>query len=285
MSHVPLSVLILARDEEINLPDCLASVGWCDDVVVLDSFSADRTEEIARGGGARFHQRAFDDFASQRNHALDEIEFRHEWVFHLDADERFTPELLDECAAVIAENSRSGYLVPSKLMLRGRWLKHAGQYPVYQMRLMKVGEVRFQQVGHGQREGESTRGIGTLKSPYEHHSFSKGLEEWRERHERYAAEEARESLRALRTGSMGVGGLFSRDAVRRRRALKRLSMRLPARPLLKFLYMYVLRLGILDGKPGLEYCRIQAWYERLICRKTAGLRREERTRNKEGGVS
>ena len=87
------SILILTKNEEANLPSCLESVQGCDDVVVLDSMSSDRTREIARAAGARVEERAFDDFGGQRNHALEKIRFRHLWVFQLDADERFREEL------------------------------------------------------------------------------------------------------------------------------------------------------------------------------------------------
>jgi glycosyltransferase involved in cell wall biosynthesis len=277
-AEVGISVLILTRDEEANLPDCLRSVAWCDDVVVVDSYSADRTVETAAQSGARVFQRRFDDFARQRNYAIDTVEFKHDWVFHLDADERFTPELLDECRRAVAEDRCSAFLVPSKMMLAGRWLRHAATYPVYQMRLMKLGEVRFIQHGHGQREGAAARGVGRLTQPYLHYSFSKGLGEWFERHDRYSSQEARECLRELRDGRVSWADLLSRDPVSRRRALKELSTRLPCRPLLKFAYMYGVRRGCLDGYAGLTYCYLQAAYERMICVKLKELRRLERAR-------
>ena len=133
-----ISILILTLDEAANLPACLQSAAWSDDIVVLDSFSRDGTVEIARAADARVFQRQFDDFARQRNHAIDHVDFRHPWVFHLDADERFTPQLVEECRAVVADDAHSGYLVPSKMMLWGKWLRHAADYPVYQMRLTLI---------------------------------------------------------------------------------------------------------------------------------------------------
>jgi len=269
----PISVLILTRNEETGLADCLRSVGWCDDVVVLDSYSTDRTAQIAAEHGARVFRRRFDNFAAQRNYAIDNIPFRHDWVFHLDADERFTDELLEECRRVIAEDRHSAFLVPSKMMLWGRWLRHAAAYPVYQMRLMKLGEVRFVPHGHGQREGEADRGVGVLRNPYLHHSFSKGFAEWFERHNRYSSLEAAQCLWELRAGEGRWSDLLSRSPVTRRRALKRLSARLPFRPWLKFVYMYFLRLGFLDGYAGLTYCSLQAVYEYMICAKLSELQR------------
>ena len=261
------SVLILTLNEEKNLPDCLASVKWCDDVVVLDSLSTDRTTAVAKASGVRVVERAFDDFAGQRNYALEKIPFQHPWVFHLDADERFTEPLQHECETVIAEDRHSGFLVPSKLMFMDKWLRWSGMYPVYQMRLMKLGEIRFIQAGHGQREADAKRGVGTLREPYLHYNFSKGLDEWREKHNRYSTKEAQEGLQERERGQIGWRDLWGSDPVARRRALKRLSMRLPCRPGLRFLYMYVLRLGFLDGRPGLVYCRLLASYESMIVTK------------------
>ena len=266
------SVLVLTLEEEDNVLPCMQSVSWCDDVVVLDSFSSDRTVELARAAGARVYRREFDDFAGQRNHAVDDIRFKHGWLFQLDADERFTPELRRECEDVIARDERSGYLVPSRMMFEGRWLRRSGLYPSYQMRLMKLGEIRFVQEGHGQREAEALRGVAYLREPYEHHSFSKGLREWAERHRRYAREEAEEALGTSMSTGRIVGGLFSFDPIRRRRALKELSFRVPARPLLRFFYNFLLRGGILDGWPGFRYCRLMAWYEKMIVENIRQLR-------------
>ncbi|MCK4373895.1 MAG: glycosyltransferase family 2 protein [Candidatus Brocadiae bacterium] len=273
---MPLSTLILTLNEEQDLRGCLQSVGWCGDVVVLDSLSSDGTQAIAESLGARFFQREFDDFAGQRNYAIDNIEFKHDWVFHLDADERFTPALLDECVSAISKDAHSGFLVPSKMVLWGRWLKHAAAYPVYQMRLTKLGEIRFAQYGHGQREFAAKRGIGRLSEPYLHHSFSGGVTKWLERHSRYAVQEAAQSLAELRGRALNWRCLFSKNVVSKRRALKELSFRLPFRPWLKFFYMYVLRMGFLDGAPGLTYCALQAIYEYMICLKIKELRRREK---------
>jgi glycosyltransferase involved in cell wall biosynthesis len=271
------SVLILTRNEEQNLPDCLASVKWCDDIVVLDSCSTDQTATVAKSAGVRVFERPFDDFAAQRNHALDKIPFRHPWVFHLDADERFTESLRCECEAVIAADQHSGFLVPSKLMFMDKWLRWSGMYPVYQMRLMKLGEIRFIQTGHGQREADAKRGVGKLREPYLHYNFSKGLDDWREKHDWYSTKEAEESLQERQKGEIRWSDLRGTDPVTRRRALKRLSMRLPCRPTLRFLYMYVFRLGFLDGWPGLLYCRLLATYEKMIVTKLKSLQRGQLT--------
>ncbi len=264
------SILILTLNEEATLPDCLKSCSRCDDVVVLDSHSSDGTERIAKEFGARMFKRKFDDFAGQRNWGMDNIPFKHPWVLHLDADERMTPELIAECENKVTENIHDGYYVASKLIFQGQWLKHSGSYPAYQMRFARCGAMRFIQHGHGQRESSSER-VGYLKNPMLHHAFAKGMEEWWARHERYATDEAKEAIRARQSEPLKFGSLFSSDPVQRRRALKRLSVSLPFRPAIKFLYLYLWRRGWLDGWAGLRYCRMLAEYERMIVSKTREL--------------
>ncbi len=267
-----ISILLLTLDEAANLPACLAAVAWSDDVVVLDSFSRDATVAVAEGWGARVYQRAFDSFAGQRNYALDQIEFKHDWVLHLDADEIITPALRAEMLAAIGAGGFDAFRIPSKMMFFGQWLRYSGLYPSYQVRLGHRRRLRFQQVGHGQREDMAPERIGTLAEPYLHFSFSKGLTEWFDKHNRYATDEAREAVR-LRAAGGGLDwqGLWSREGTRRRRALKCLSSRLPLRPLQRFIYMYLLRRGFLDGHAGLTYCRLLAIYEYLILLKTREL--------------
>src|SRR5262245_22406472 len=124
-----ISVLILTLNEEENLPDCLSSVAWSDDVLVLDSLSTDRTTEIALKAGARVLQNRFVNFAEQRNFGLKHGGFRNDWVLHLDVDERVSPELRDEMLAFVQEGGKEAYRLASKMMFHGRWLKHSGLYP------------------------------------------------------------------------------------------------------------------------------------------------------------
>lgn len=266
------SILILTLNEEDNLSKCLESISWCDDVVVLDSYSKDGTVDVARAAGVRVYQRKFDDFAGQRNFALDEIDFKHPWVFQLDADEIFTPKLREACEREIAKDEFSGYLVPSKLMFRGRWLRFSGTYPIFQTRLVKVGEIRFVQAGHGQREGESERGLGTIREPYLHYNFSKGVEDWFARHNKYSSQEARETLRLQGSEPINWGDLFKGDRYRRRRSLKRIAMHVPARPIVRFVYLYLFKGGFLDGIPGFHYCVMLMVYDYLTGLKLTELR-------------
>lgn len=256
-----VSVLLLSLNEARNLPRCLDALDWCDDIVLVDSGSTDGTVEIAAARGVRVLTRAFDDFAGQRNFGLREGGFVHDWVLHLDADEVVTPAFRQALADQGEAPGIDAYWVPSKLILFGTWLRHAGMYPVYQVRLGRRDVLRFHQVGHGQRETTPPERVGVFDEPYLHHSFSDGLARWLGRHIRYAADEAR--LIEARATDRDWRALLSADAARRRRALKQLSAGLPVvlRPLARFLYVYVVRGGFRDGAAGLTYAMMLAVYE------------------------
>lgn len=262
------SVLVLTLNEERDLPRCLASVAECDDVVVLDSGSSDRTAEIARAAGARVFSRPFDDFARQRNHAQRHIAFRHRWVFHLDADEQFTPELHAACGAAATRSDVDGFYVAPKMLWEGRWIPRCTDYPAWQARFVRAPEFEFVETGHGQREAPHMR-MDRLHASYLHDLYSGGEIEWLEKHRRYARAEARHHLAGA---PVSIRQLFDRDPLRRRRALKRISYRLPFRPTLRFVYQYILRGGWLDGSAGLHYCRLLARYEALTAEEMRALR-------------
>ena len=268
-----ISILILTFNEEKNLPACLKAIAWCDDIVVVDSFSDDRTVEIAENLGVHVYQRQFDNFASQRNFALANCKFKHEWVFHLDADEIITDELKSEMEREIENAKVEAFRVPSKMIMFGKWLRFSGMYPAYQVRLGRVGVLRFKQVGHGQREDMDASRVGTLKNPYLHYSFSRGFEDWFTKHNYYSTLEAVEGLKIVEKNSIDWGGMLSiGEPTRRRRALKDVAVRLPFRPMLRFLYIYILRRGFLDGTAGFTYCLLISIYDYMITLKMKELR-------------
>jgi hypothetical protein len=257
---VKVSTLILTLNEERNLPACLTALSWCDDIVVLDSGSTDTTLEIARAHGARILDRKFDTFAGQRNFGLEAGVFRHEWVLHLDADEVVTPAFVAQLTTLAPAPGVDAWRVPSKTMLFGRWLKHAGMYPTYQVRLGHRDRLRFKQVGHGQREDLPAERVATFAEPYLHYNFSHGMRSWLLKHVRYAEDEAREII-IRRNGAYkeNVGS----DATSRRRGAKALAARLPLwlRPIARVVYVLVLRQGFRDGRAGLAYAIMMGVYE------------------------
>jgi hypothetical protein len=272
------SVLILTFNEAANIERCLESLRECDDVVVLDSFSTDGTVECVQSRPARLFQRTFDTFAGQRNWAIDSVPFKHPWVLHLDADECMTPALHSELLAATSEDAKSAYLLANKLMFMGRWIRHASMFPYYQARLLKLGESRFVQIGHGQTLDHATRGVGTLKEAYLHYNFSKGISDWLSRHNRYSSDEARRiASRSMPLSEAIIGAFRGATGQDRQQARKRLADSLPAKPLWRFLYLYFIRMGFLDGSPGFHYCLLMAIYDYLIVLKSKELRSGDRS--------
>jgi len=278
---VPVSIVILALNEEANLGPCIQSCGFSDDIHVLDSGSTDRSIEVARSHGAQVWTNPFESFAAQRNWAIDNIPHKYAWVFHLDADERFTPELVCEVQKLVdLERDEAGWFVPNLLIFMGRWLKFASGYPVYQVRLFHRERLRFQAHGHSQRE--LTDGlIGTMHEPYLHFNFSKGLHDWFEKHNRYSSQEAAQAF-AERGGALGLGSLFISDKIKRRRAMKSLAYRLPCRPTLRWLHAMILQRAILDGPAGWMYARLLAMYEKMTDLKLKELRLAAKSASKHG---
>ncbi len=270
------SVVILTLNEEANLPACLASLPGVDDIHVLDSGSTDRTAEVAAAHGARVTVNRFENFAQQRNHAHERIPFRHPWVFHLDADERMTPALLAELRAAVAAQTAArtvdGFWVAPRMLWQGRWVPHCTDYPAWQARFCHAPSFRFVEKGHGQREAPNLR-LAYLKANYEHDMSASGVDDWLAKHRRYARREAEAWLASAPPASASLRVLFSRDALARRRALKNLSYHLPARPLARLFYQYLLRGGFLDGAPGWRYCLLLARYEGFAAAEIRRLRK------------
>ena len=258
------SIIILTYNEESSLKKCFKHIEWCDDIVVIDSFSNDKTEEIATKLGARVFKNKFKDFGDQRNFAIDNIKFKYEWVFHLDADEHFNLDLRNECINAIKNYEFGAFMIPSKTMFYGKWLKYSSSYPVFQMRFHKLGDARFIKDGHGQKESNLKKGIGYFLTPYEHFSFEKGLDHWLIKHIKYADDEAVK----LSKPNFSILKIFTLDKTNFRRELKLISSYLPMRPLLRFIYFYFFKRGFLDGRIGYEYCKLQFLFEQMISIKT-----------------
>ena len=267
-----VSVIILTLNEEENLPECLESLSWCDDVVVFDSYSTDRTEQIARDMGARLFRRRFDNYATQRNAALTDVDYKHPWVLMIDADERCTQELADEMESLTAhaDDGVALYRVRRKDYFMGRWLKRSSGYPVWFGRMIRLGRVRFEREINEDAAADGQTKM--LTNHLIHYPFSRGMAFWFERHNRYSSMEA-EALLVEVQQKLALRDIFSTDPVVRRRALKQLAHRLPFRRTLVFVFLYFVRLGILDGRPGLTYCRVRAFYEYMIDLKMMELRR------------
>ena len=267
-----ISVLILTLNEEINLPGCLESVSWSDDVVVFDSYSDDSTVGIAEEAGAKVFQRRFDNYASQRNAAFTDVDYKYPWILMLDADERATPEMVEELKTIVARGATpvSLYRLRRKDMFMGKWLRRSSGYPTWFGRFFRVGEVRVEREIN--EEYHTDGEIGFLTGHLLHFPFNKGISYWFERHNRYSSMEAA-TLAAETRESLPWNLLFSRDPAERRKIFKQIVYRLPGRPVLIFMYLYFFRLGLLDGFPGFTFCVLRMIYEFMIDVKIRELRR------------
>ncbi len=261
------SIYILTYNEELDIAACIESALLSDDIIVVDSCSSDRTVEIANKYPIRVVQHPFESHGKQRTWMLESIPPKYDWVYILEADERMTPELFAECQQAMKNPGYIGYYVAERVMFMNRWIRYSTQYPRYQLRLFRHGKVWFTDYGHTEREvcnGETS----FLEETYPHYTCSKGFSRWIEKHNRYSTDEARETLNQIEHGTVNWQELFfGKSEVARRRALKDLSLRLPVRPLIRFIYMYFILGGCWDGRAGMAWCTLQAFYEYLILLK------------------
>lgn len=261
----PISVLIPTYNEEVNILRCLEAVAWSDDIIVFDSFSTDRTVEIARNFGAHVIQRKFDTEPVHRMASL-HVPFKYKWVFNPDADEVATPELCEEMFRSV-ENANSGvtlFRMRRKDMFQGKWIRHASVDP-WLARLYRPETISFERFIN--MTYRTTGMEAKLQERLIHYAFAKGMTDWLEKHNRYSRAEAEETLVALEKPAPKLAAFFSGDPVTRRRALKDLSARVPFRPLARFFVMYVWQRGFLDGEAGFQYCCLVGWYEWMIVMK------------------
>ena len=268
---VPVSVMIFTLNEELHLPACLSSLAWCDDVIVVDSYSNDRSTEICKAAGARLFQRAFDGFGSQRNWALANTQPRHPWVLILDADERVPPEMVDEMRAALpaAPPEVAAYRVARRFYFWGRWLRYSSLYPTYVVRLVRAGRVRYVNRGHAESQGVEGA-VRVLRSDLIDEN-RKGLAEWFERQNRYSSKDAEHELAEEHT-PWALSDLVSQDPLLRRAALKRLAAAVPGRSIWYFFYSYLLRGGFLDGVNGFVFCLMRSMYQFMVAVKKYELR-------------
>jgi len=276
---VPVSVIIPVKNEEKNLPRCLASIAWADEIFVVDSHSTDATVAIAESHGAQVAQFDFNGvWPKKKNWALENLPFKHEWVFILDADEAPPPEAEEEFRGVVTTGGMEGYWINRRFRFMGKWLKHA-YYPNWNLRLFKHKLGRYEQISSGDTQSGDNEvhehvivngNTGNLICEMDHYAFP-SIEVFVEKHNRYSNWEARVELESR----PGAGGIQKANVGMRRR-LKRWSRRLPFRPLLRFLYVYVWQRGFLDGVEGYYFARLHAIYEFLCVAKTREIAKQGR---------
>lgn len=264
-----IDILILARNEERNLPWTLASVaGWADRVFVVDSGSTDGTVELAKAWGATVVHQPWLGYARQKNWALDTLPFASDWILIVDADEAVLPELRDEMLAVArrpaAEVREAGFYINRYFIFLGKRIRHCGYYPSWNLRFFRRGKARYEEREvheHMIADGPTGRFRGHLE-----HYDRNGLERYMEKHNRYSTLEAREIVRRMRMSpeERAREPAIAGPTAFRRFVKNHVYARLPAKWLFRFLFMYVVRLGVLDGATGFRFCLFISAYEMLI---------------------
>jgi glycosyltransferase involved in cell wall biosynthesis len=277
---VPVSIIIPIRNEASNLPRCLEAVAWADEIFVVDSNSTDGSQDIATRHGATVVQFRFNGtWPKKKNWALENLPFRHEWVFLLDADEVLPPETEEEFRRIVTDPKEvnAGYWINRRFMFMGRWLKHA-YYPNWNLRLFKHRLGRYEKltdVNTASGDNEVHEHVivqgptANLKSEMDHYAFP-SVDVFVEKHNRYSNWEARVALDRFLRGSNNA---LQSEQVGWRRRLKLLSQSLPFRPTLRFLYVYLWQRGFLDGREGYYFSRLHGLYEFLSVAKTYELKK------------
>jgi glycosyltransferase involved in cell wall biosynthesis len=266
---VPVSVMVPVKNEAENLRRCLPSLSWAEEVFVVDSQSTDRTSEVSAEFGATVVQFSFNgSYPKKKNWGLENLPFRNEWVLIVDADEVVVPDLAEEIRRRISINEAEGYYINSRYYFLGRRIRHCGYSECWNLRLFKHQYGRYERMldSTGGRAGDNEAHehvelegrVLRLENELDHYAYPT-IAAWVEKHNRYAIWEAALHDKILDEPiprSIGRGKRF-------KRRLKKFALRLPMRPAVRFVYAYFLRLGFLDGRPGLFFCGLLAFYDFL----------------------
>lgn len=270
-----ISIIVLTKNEQQDIQGCLESVAWSDDIHVYDSMSTDETVAIAEKFGAKVTQRSFDNWASHQNWGLQNIPFKYPWVFYIDADERMTVGLVESVQfAVAAAGDEVAFSLQRRDFFMGTWLKHVQSSPYY-MRLFKPEKMRYERLVNPISIADGP--VGQVAGFLDHFPFSKGIGHWVDRHNSYSRFEAEQIVENRKAQSkFSLAKAFTaKDFHEQRFHQKELFYRLPFRPLIKFLLLYVGKRGFLDGRAGFTYAILQSIYEYLIVLKTRELEMQQ----------
>jgi len=257
-----ISVVILTLNEQQDLPGCLDSLQWADDIHIVDSGSIDLTLDIAKRRHAKIYYNKFTGFGDQRNWSLENCTLKYDWILFLDADERSTPAFEESLASNIhfASSEATGFYLCSKTILNNTWLRYSDNFPKWQFRLVKKYRGSFVNSGHGQKECGDVKHIEYIDEPYIHLAFSKGWKYWHEKHKQYAINDAKQVL----DSAISPMAILSSSGSQRNLAIKSFVRRFPLWPYIRFVSTYIFQKGFLDGKNGFLYCKKILWYEKRI---------------------
>jgi glycosyltransferase involved in cell wall biosynthesis len=284
MKTLPLTVLVAVKNEAVNLERCLASLTWAQKVIVVDSNSCDNSAELAARMGAQVIQFQYrGGYPKKRQWALEQQLIDTPWALLLDADESIPQPLYDEIAAVIDDGrARDAYFILKGFHFLGRRFRYGG-FSHSAILLFRTGKARFERLIADSADGLDMEvherlivdgTIGALKTPLIHQD-DKGLAAYIRRHNEYSTWEARVRMQLFDDGGSSretIPASLIGNLQERRRFLKKVAMRVPAEPFLWFVYHYVFRLGILEGRPGLIASQLRAHYISEVRAKVYELR-------------
>lgn len=268
-AKLPVSVIIATKNEEKNLPKCLESVAFADQVVIIDSQSTDQTCELATRAGAETYQFHYDGgWPKKRNWALENVDLRNDWILILDADERVSPALQSEMARAMTSNDCDAYYVKWRFVFLGKWMKHSWSHG-WMLRFFRKGKAAYEDLGMRTEGGwdaevheniTSTGSCRRLKNVLDHES-NEDLAFWIRKQNQFSDWNAERRIQQMAEASISIRDLLARDPLKRRKALKAIFIRLPGKPILMFTYLYLFKLGFLDGKAGYYFCVLRAIHE------------------------
>lgn len=275
-----IDVMIISYNEALNLPHCLQALqGWTNNIFVIDSGSTDGTQDIARSMNAQVVHHAWEGYARQKNWGLRNLPLKGDWILIVDADEVITPtvreRLLEIASRPVDDVKENGFFINRLTIFLGQPIRHCGFFPSWNMRFFKRGLALYED-----REVHEhmivADPVGYIKEPMLHDD-RRGLEHFVAKHNRYSTLEAKAIYNELTNPRAGAGEANVTADARRRRWLKRnVAPYLPSPGLWRFVYMYFLRLGILDGPVGLDFCRFIAMYDYMVSLKLKEVRRNAR---------
>jgi glycosyltransferase involved in cell wall biosynthesis len=277
-ARVPLSVLVPVKNEAANLRDCLASVSFAQEIVVVDSASTDGTQAIAEARGARIIEFVWDGkLPRKKNWALENLPWQNEWLLIIDADERITRELKREIIEAIRRTDVDGFYLNRRFWFLGGWINHCGYFPSWNLRLFRHRRGRYEQIEIDNNTPSGDNEVHEhvllngraeyLAAPMDHYAFP-DVATFIEKHNRYSTWEAAAFTNIhTQTGERTLRATPFGTAIERKRWLKRVAASAPFRPGLRFLYHYLWKQGFRDGYRGWVLCRLLAWYERMIVLK------------------
>ncbi|MCX5706531.1 MAG: glycosyltransferase family 2 protein [Candidatus Omnitrophica bacterium] len=260
---INISAIVLTFNEEKSIEDCLKSIyNLVDEVIVVDSYSTDKTVEISKYFTDKVFEHHFENFSQQRRWAQESLPLRNEWVFHLDADERVSPELASELKELFRPKPKAdGLMIPRRTIFMGKWIKHGGHYPVYHTRIFKKHKGRCEDRLYDQHfcvDGHIEELNGDIIN-----IITPDISTFISRHRKWAVFEASQ---AFYQQGIGIEPNVQGNKIEYRRWLRARYYDLPIflRPCIYFIYRFFVRLGFLDGKEGFVFHFLQGFWFRFL---------------------